>query len=91
MRNQSMGLMRGVLAVGQSRRCELRECQPCPALCSSLPRCATPTFKGARLNGSELAGADFQGADVTDADFDNAEVTSTRLIGLRGRNRGAQP
>ena len=43
-------------------------------------------LRGARLNGSELAGADLQGADVTGADFDNADVTSTRLIGLRGRN-----
>ena len=30
---------------------------------------------------------DFLGADVTNADFENADVTSTRLIGLRGRDK----
>ena len=45
------------------------------------------SLKGARLNGSELGGADFLGADVAGADFDGADVTSTRLTGMRGRDR----
>jgi len=45
-------------------------------------------LKGANLNGTELGGAGFLRADVTNADFENADVTSTRLIGLRGRDNG---
>ena len=43
--------------------------------------------QGQQANGSELAGADLERAEVAGADFYNADVTSTRLIGLRGREK----
>ena len=86
MRNQSMGLMRGVMRSARLDRASFAN--------ANLARVALEfaslrgaNLRGARLSGAELAGADLEGADVTDADFENADVTSARLLGLQGRSQ----
>jgi uncharacterized protein YjbI with pentapeptide repeats len=84
MRNQSMGLMRGILRSAKLDGASLADANLSRAVLE-FASLRDASLKGASLNGSELAGADFLGADVADADFDGADVTSTRLVGLRGR------
>ena len=84
MRNQSMGLMRGVLRSVILDGASLENANLSRAVLE-FASLRGASLKGARLNGSELGGASFHDADVSNADFENADVTSTRLIGLRGR------
>ena len=86
MRNQSMGLMRGILRSAKLDGANFTNANLSRAVLE-FASLRDAIFKGARLDGSELAGADLQGADITDANFDNADVTSTRLVGLRGRDK----
>ena len=86
MRNQSLGLMRGVLRSARLDGASFENANLSRAVLE-FASLRDAIFRGAKLNGSELSGADFRGADVAGADFDNADVTSTRLIGLRGRDQ----
>ncbi|MGB8638137.1 MAG: pentapeptide repeat-containing protein, partial [Pseudolabrys sp.] len=86
MRNQSMGLMRGILRSAKLDGASFENANLSRAVLE-FASLRDAILKGANLNGSELGGADFLGADVTNADFENADVTSTRLIGLRGRDK----
>ncbi|MGB8614750.1 MAG: pentapeptide repeat-containing protein [Pseudolabrys sp.] len=80
------GAHAGRLAISQAGWRELRECKSV-ARRSRICLAARCDPQGANLNGSELGGADFLRADVTNTDFENGDVTSTRLIGLRGRDK----
>ena len=84
MRNQSMGLMRGVLRSAKLDRASFANAN-LSRVVLEFASLRGANLKAAKLNGAELAGADLQGADVTDADFENADATSTRLMGLQGR------
>ena len=86
MRNQSMGLIRGVLRSATLDGASFKNANLSRAVLE-FASLRDAILKGANLNGSELGGADFLRADVTNADFENADVTSTRLIGLRGRDK----
>lgn len=83
MRNQSMGLMRGVLKSARGEGVDFTGARMSRA---DLEFAKLP---GARLTDVDLSmatlgGADLTGADVTGANFHNADVTSTRLKNLTG-------
>ena len=83
MRNQSMGLMRGVLKSARGKGVDFSGAKMSRA---DLEFAKLP---GARLTDVDLSmatlgGADLTGADVSGANFHNADVTSTRLKGLTG-------
>jgi uncharacterized protein YjbI with pentapeptide repeats len=86
MRNQSMGLMRGVLRSAKLDGASFENANLSRAVLE-FASLRDAILKGANLNASELGGADFLRADVTNTDFENGDVTSTRLIGLRGRDK----
>lgn len=83
MRNQSMGLMRGVLRSAQGEGVDFTGARMSRA---DLEFAKLPgaIFVDADLSMATLGGADLSGADVTGADFTNADLTSTRLKDLRG-------
>ncbi len=83
MRNQSMGLMRGVLKSARGEGVDFTGAKMSRA---DLEFAKLP---GARLTDVDLSmatlgGADLTGADVAGANFHNADVTSTRLKDLTG-------
>ncbi len=82
MKNQSMGLMRGVFKSAKLDGASFLGTNLSRVLLE-FASLRGAKFGSARLNGSELAGADFTGSDVTGADFDGADVTSTRLLDLK--------
>ncbi len=87
MKNQSMGLMRGVLrktkAVGTNfsganfMRADLE-----------FANLSGANFENANLAGTTLGGADFTGARIAGAHFADADLTSTRLVGVTGETDG---
>jgi uncharacterized protein YjbI with pentapeptide repeats len=84
MRNQSMGLMRGVMRSAKLDRASFVNANLARVVLE-FASLRGASLRGATLIGAELAGADLEGADVTEADFANADVTSARLLGLKGR------
>ena len=86
MRNQSMGLMRGVLKSATLDGASFANAN-LSRVVLEFASLRNVSFKGAVLVGAELAGADLGGADVTGANFLDADVNSARLIGLIGRER----
>ena len=86
MRNQSMGLMRGVLKSATLDGASFANAN-LSRVVLEFASLRNVSFKGAVLVGAELAGADLGGADVTGANFLDADVNSARLIGLIGRDR----
>ncbi len=83
MKNQSMGLMRGVLKNAKADGADFSGAQ---MMRSDLE---FASLRGAKFDGADLAmatlgAADMTGASVANANFTNADVTSTRLIDLEG-------
>jgi uncharacterized protein YjbI with pentapeptide repeats len=83
MKNQSMGLMRGVLQNAKADGADFTG--------ANLSRADLQfgSFKGARFTDADLrmatlGGADLTGAAIGGARFDNADVTSTRLREVEG-------
>jgi uncharacterized protein YjbI with pentapeptide repeats len=85
MKNQSMGLMRGVFKSANLESASFAGAN----LARVVLEYATlknASLKGANLAGAELGGADLTGADVTRADFAAADVNSARLVALKGKS-----
>ena len=83
MRNQSMGLMRGVLSNATADGADFSGARMMRA------DLEFGSFRGARFTDADLSmatlgGADLTGADVAGARFDGADLTSARLIDLEG-------
>ncbi|MBX9925353.1 MAG: pentapeptide repeat-containing protein, partial [Hyphomicrobiaceae bacterium] len=85
MKNQSMGLMRGVLNGAQLDGASFKGTN-LSRVQMEFANLRDASLVGAKLNGSEIAGVDFTGADVAGADFEGAEVTSARLLAMRNTN-----
>lgn len=86
MKNQSMGLMRGVLTNAEADGADFTGANMMRA------ELEFASLKGASLAGADLSmatmgAADLTGADVTGANFRNADVTSTRLYDLKGADQ----
>ncbi len=83
MRNQSMGLMRGVLKSVRGEHVDFTAAQMSRA---DLEFAKLPgaTFVDADLSMATLGGADLSGADVSGANFEKADLTSTRLTDIIG-------
>ncbi len=83
MRNQSMGLMRGVLKSARGKDVDFTGAKMSRA---DLEFAKLPgaRFTDVDLSMATLGGADLTGADVSGANFHNADVTSTRLKELTG-------
>jgi uncharacterized protein YjbI with pentapeptide repeats len=83
MRNQSMGLMRGVLSNAEADGADFTGAR------MTWADLEFGSFRGARfidadLRLARLGGADFTGATVTGANFTGADIASARLIALEG-------
>ncbi len=83
MKNQSMGLMRGVF---KSTNLDNASFTGANMMRVALDYASLrgANLKGAKLNGSEMAGADLTGANVAGADFAMADVHSAKLLSLEG-------
>jgi BTB/POZ domain-containing protein KCTD9 len=83
MRNQSMGLMRGVL---RSANLEFADFTDANLARADLEYASLRGAVLARANfaGAQLGGADLTGADIGGAGFEDADVDSARLVALRG-------
>jgi uncharacterized protein YjbI with pentapeptide repeats len=87
-RNQSMGLMRGVLFSATADGADFTDALLMRANMELVsPRGAS--LVNADLSRARLGGANLTGADVTGARFAGADVTSARLIDLQGAEPGA--
>ncbi len=84
MRNQSMGLMRGVFRSSNLEGASFRDANLARVVLeySSL---RSADLSGANLSGSEMGGADLSGAMVAGANFNAADVNSAKLHGMRGK------
>ncbi|MAY44589.1 MAG: hypothetical protein CML65_04940, partial [Rhodobacteraceae bacterium] len=87
MKNQSMGLMRGVLRNAEADGASFRGARMMRADLEFA------SLRGADLSGADLSmatlgGADLTGADVAGAGFVDADLTSARLRDLRGLEPG---
>ncbi len=83
MKNQSMGLMRGVLRKANADGADFTGAMLSRADLE-FAKLRGANFSDADLSMTTLAGADFTGADISRAQFDNADVTSTKLKSLIG-------
>ncbi len=86
MKNQSMGLMRGVFRSSKLEGASFKNANLARAL-MEYASLRDADLQGANLMGSELAGADLTGANVADANFNQADVNSTRLLSLKGKDK----
>lgn len=88
MRNQSMGLMRGVLRLANLNEADLTGANLARADLefASLQKAI---LIGANLMGAEAGGADLTGADIRDASFQGADLDSARLISLKGETQSS--
>jgi uncharacterized protein YjbI with pentapeptide repeats len=86
MRNQSMGLMRGIL---KSANLEGLNARGADLSRVDLEFAALKggDLTGASLKGAQLGGADLTGITVIDTDFDGADLDSARLIAPIGLDR----
>lgn len=83
MRNQSMGLMRGVLKSARGTGVDFTGAQMSRA---DLEFAKLPgaNFTDADMSMTTLGGADLSGATLSGADFTNADLTATRLTDVVG-------
>lgn len=83
MRNQSMGLMRGVLTSARGTDVDFTGARMSRA---DLEFAKLPgaNFTGADMSMATLGGADLTGAILSGADFTNADLTATRLTDVVG-------
>ncbi len=86
MKNQSMGLMRGVFNSSKLDGASFRDAN-LSRVQMEFAILRDASLVGAKFNGSEIAGVDFTGANVAGADFDGADVTSARLVGMRNADK----
>lgn len=86
MKNQSMGLMRGVFNSSNLEGASFAGAN-LSRVQMEFASLRGASLVGAKFNGSEIAGVDFTGADVSGADFEEADVTSTRLLGLKNAGK----
>lgn len=84
MKNQSMGLMRGVFKSSDLEGASFKDANLARVVLE-YARLAKADLSGANLMGAELGGADLTGARVTGTNFTEADVNSARLLGLVGR------
>lgn len=83
MRNQSMGLMRGVLRSARLTGADFTNANLFRADLE-FASLANANLTGVNLKGALLGGADLSGAIVSGANFEGADVNSARLISLKG-------
>ena len=83
MRNQSMGLMRGVLKSAKGADADFTGARMSRA---DLEFAKLPgaNFTDADMSMATVGGADLSGATLTGADFSDADLTATRLTGVVG-------
>src|SRR4029079_4417704 len=86
MKNQSMGLMRGVFRSTDLDGASFENANMARVVLE-YARLRDANLRNANLMGSELAGADLTGADVAGANFNEADVNSARLLLLRGKGK----
>lgn len=85
MKNQSMGLMRGVFRASDLEGASFRSANLARVVLE-YARLRGADLTGANLQGSEMGGADLTGAIVKGADFSAADVNSARLLDLKGKS-----
>lgn len=83
MRNQSMGLMRGVLRSANLDGADLTKANLARADLE-FASLRGATLEGANLAGAEAGGADFTDADIGGASFERTDLDSARLGNLTG-------
>ena len=83
MKNQSMGLMRGVLRNADADGASFKGAQMMRAD-MEFASLKGADFTGADLSMATMGGADLTGANVGGVRFMNADVTSARLLNLQG-------
>lgn len=83
MRNQSMGLMRGVLRSANLDGADLTKANLARADLE-FASLRGATLEGANLDGAEAGGADFTDADIDGASFARTDLDSARLGNLKG-------
>ncbi len=86
MKNQSMGLMRGVFKSSDLEDASFKDANLARVV-FEYARLGKANLSGANLMGSELGGADLTGAHVEGANFTGADVNSARLLQLVGREK----
>ena len=88
MRNQSMGLMRGVLQLANLDEADLTGANLARADLefASLQKAI---LRGANLMGAKAGGADLTGADIHDVSFQGTDLDSARLISLKGETQNS--
>lgn len=86
MKNQSMGLMRGVFKSADLSGASFVKAN-LSRVVLEFSTLVDADLSGARLNGSELAGANLAGANVDGTDFNDADVTSARLGALKNAGK----
>jgi uncharacterized protein YjbI with pentapeptide repeats len=86
MKNQSMGLMRGVFRSSKLEGASFKDANLARVL-MEYASLRDADLQGANLMGSELAGADLTGANVAGANFNQADVNSARLLSLKGKDK----
>ena len=85
MKNQSMGLMRGVFRSTDLEGASFQNANMARVVLE-YARLRGANLRDANLMGSELAGADLNGPYVAGANFNQADVNSARLVSLRGKD-----
>ncbi len=85
MRNQSMGLMRGVFRSSNLEGASFRDANLARVVLE-YSNLRSADMSGANLSGSEMGGADLTGASVAGANFNAADVNSAKLLEMRGKN-----
>ena len=83
MRNQSMGLMRGVLKSADLEGADLSNAN-LSRVDLEFASLKNAKLDGANLMSAQLGGADLTGATVKGANFNKADVTSATLKQLKG-------
>ena len=83
MRNQSMGLMRGVLKSADLEGADFTDAD-LSRVDLEFATLKGANFTGANLMSAQLGGADMTGAMVKGANFNKADVNSTTLKKLKG-------
>lgn len=86
MKNQSMGLMRGVLRQVRAEGVDFTGANLMRADLE-FARLSGANFTDANLMMATLGGADLSGADMLGARLENADLTSTRITGLKNADQ----
>jgi len=83
MRNQSMGLMRGILKSADLEGADLSKAN-LSRVDLEFASLKNANLSGANLMSAQLGGADLTGAAINNANFNKADVTSAHLKALKG-------